>query len=308
MRKFGTLVTAALLFVGASSTALERELELQFESPLLATRGDARVSQLDFVGRMQAVPAPDRAGVVSDPERIGKLLEEVLLVRELADRAIEGGILEDPAIQAELHYLLSVRLSERYRENLLAERELDDYTQQARELYRLNPERYRVDAPSISFSHILLAADGAVDAADPEATARELLAQVKNGESMQALAQQYSDDPSVERNQGLLEAVDPKRLDAQFRTGIERLKEGEVGLVESAYGWHVVRVEEVVTAGVPPFDEIAEQIKTDARQQHRGEIWEREMRKIHEPELEIAEGAISELLDRFPPPSGLSGH
>ena len=82
---------------------------------------------LDLHGRMMAVPEGDRAGVVSSPERLEKLLQDLLTVHTLAERGREAGIADTVDFQAELLHMMTVRLAEKYRENWLDERELDSY-------------------------------------------------------------------------------------------------------------------------------------------------------------------------------------
>lgn len=292
-------VTVSVFLLGMVSPlqGLERELMIEFESPLLATRGDARVSHLEFDARMQAIPQKDRAGVVSDPDRIGQLIADLLVTRELASRAIDEGLLDDPLIHAELYHLIAVRLSERYQRKVVADAELDDYTNSAREIYLTNPDRFRTD-PTVTFRHILIGSQQD----DAGEQAETILAELRDGAAFETLASEHSDDPSVAQNNGRLEQIAFGDLEPAFRAGIEAMAPGEPGIVESAYGWHVVEVEETFEPRLQEFDEVADELRQEAREAHRGEVWGRVMREIYNPELEIEEGGIAEVLERFPPP------
>lgn len=293
MRYFSVLLLATL--AASSLSAIERTFEIEFESPLLASRGDAQLSHLEFDARMQAIPEDDRAGVLSSPDRIGKLLEDLLVTRTLTDRALQEGLLDDPLVRAELYHLISVRLSERYQQSVLRQAELDDYTNQAREIYLASPERFNT-RPTVSFRHILIGGD----TEDGQALAERLLADVRNGESFVELAREHSGDPSVARNEGLFEQVGHDELEARFRDGLEDIAVDATGIVESAYGWHVVEVLGREEPRRQEFEQIAGELREEARNRHRAEIWNRIMREVQAPELEITEGGIAELLERYP--------
>lgn len=279
-----------------SASALERAITLNYDSPLLAQRGEAKISQLDFDGRMQSIPEHDRAGFLSDPVRLEEVITQLLLVRSFADQAIADGLLEDPTMQAELHHLVTARLSERYREILVEEQQLDDYTNQAREIYLLDTDRFR-EEPEVSFSHILIGADKP----DAETTAAAVLQRIQSGESMVELARQISDDPSVVQNNGQFDAIPIANLEEQFRQGISELEISEIGVIQSAFGWHVVDLQSSTEGRQLEFEEVADELREQARQRHHQQIIERALRQHYSQELVIADGAVADLLDRYLP-------
>lgn len=278
----------------AQSDEIERSIALEFSSPLLARRGDAELSHLELDVRIQKIPEKDRPDVVHGPARLQQLIEDQLQIRAFADRAIANGALEDELVRAELYLIISTFLSERYRDQRVEREALDDYTDQARETYLLNPDRFQTE-PKVDFSHLLIANDP-----DSRTRASELLERVEAGEDFQALAREYSEDPSVSSNGGRFEAIELARLDSGFRDGIADLEVGVPGLVESSYGWHVVTVHERMPAATQPFEEVADELRDQARASHAQQIVDRMLRAYYAEELEIAEGAVAEVLDRYP--------
>lgn len=292
-------LTGAFLFPNIA-TAIERSFDIQLESPLLATRGETEISMLDLHGRMMAIPEGDRAGVVSSPERLEKLIQDVLTVYFLADRGRAEGMADSEEFAAEVHHMLTVRLAEKYREQWIDERELDSYENQAREAYLTNPDRHTLP-DTVTFKHILVR-DFRDDA---QARARELMARLQAGEDFAILARSASDDPSVVQNNGHLPRVDITTLEARFAAGIAELDEGEMGLVESGFGWHVVAVEERQAGGPQSFEQVRDQLIQEARARHREQLLDRLMREAWQGELQLAEGAVAEILERYPPPDEL---
>lgn len=288
------LLFAPLLPV-AAQTPIDREIHVEFQSPLLAKRGEARITDAEFDARMQAIPDGDQASVLADPERIGKLFEDMLATQAVAQDAIERKALDEPLIQAEMYRTIVVRLAEIQRTHIMESAELADYTQRARELYLAHPDQNQAE-PTVSFTHLLVQDLGQNDA---EARARELMTQVKQGESLTMLAQQYSDDPSSESNHGRFENTPVSQLDSKFRGGIAELEIGEVGIIESAYGWHLVRVDARAPARRKSFEEVADKLREQARVAHLTRVWEAYLRAVHEQELEIAPGGVAAILERY---------
>ena len=288
------LALGPIISSNAIADEIERTLSLEYSSPLLASRGDAELSHLELDARIQKIPERDRADVVHGPARLQQLIEDQLQVRAFADRAIDNGILDDELVRAELYLMISTWLSERYRDQVIEREALDDYTDQAREIYLLDTDRFAT-VPKVTFSHILIANDP-----DSRARAAELLEQLQNGADFEALAREHSEDPSVANNGGRFDTIELERLDAGFRDGISDLEEGVPGLVQSSYGWHVVDVEARIPAGTQPFEEVADELREQARTRHAQQIVDRLLRAYYAQELEIAEGAVAEVLDRYP--------
>lgn len=96
--------------------------------------------------------------------------------------------------------------------------------------------------------HVQIAWDGAWRSAatrtrdEARARAEEVLRALQAGQDPDALARQYSDDPSAERNGGDLGLVARGQLVPAFEEAAFALKPGETSdIVESPYGFHIIR-------------------------------------------------------------------
>ncbi|MDY0087145.1 MAG: peptidylprolyl isomerase [Coriobacteriia bacterium] len=98
---------------------------------------------------------------------------------------------------------------------------------------------------------------------DDKATAEKVLAEVKGGAAFDELAKKYSKDPGSAAQGGDLGWSDPARpFVTEFQEALDKLKVGEISdLVETEYGWHIIKVDEKRDERTKPLDEVREQIE-----------------------------------------------
>jgi foldase protein PrsA len=75
-----------------------------------------------------------------------------------------------------------------------------------------------------------------------KSTAQTVLAQVKAGGDFAALAKKYSTDPGSAATGGDLGWAAPDAYVAQFSDAVKAMAVNEVRLVETQYGWHVIKL------------------------------------------------------------------
>lgn len=146
--------------------------------------------------------------------------------------AIDRGYDKDPAIQEELR---------EYRQQLatpyLIEKEIID--KNLRDLYRKRQEE-------ISASHILTLVSPSASPADTLRAYKKIMAAlslVRSGEPFDSVAVEYSEDPSVVRNKGLLGYFSGGMMVYQFENAAYAMKPGQVGgPVRTRYGYHLIKV------------------------------------------------------------------
>ena len=91
--------------------------------------------------------------------------------------------------------------------------------------------------------------------------AEEVLKKAKSGEEFSELAKEYSDDPWSAANGGDLGYFTKGQLVQPFEEAAFSLKSGEIsGLVESEYGYHIIKVYDKIDKQLT-FDEVKDEIK-----------------------------------------------
>jgi peptidyl-prolyl cis-trans isomerase D len=137
--------------------------------------------------------------------------------------------------------------------------------------YEQNKARFGQDEQRKA-SHILFTAgDGgtAKDKAGARKKAEEVLAQLRaNPKDFERLAKEFSKDPGSAANGGDLGQFGRNMMVKPFEDAAFKLKPGEISdLVESDFGFHIIKVTGVVPAQVKPFAEVRGEIESDLRRQ-----------------------------------------
>lgn len=145
--------------------------------------------------------------------------------------------------------------------------------------------------------HILLQANAIRDEEATLAQARELEKRLKAGESFEALAKEFSDDPGSKNAGGDLGFQPPGIFAPEFQIRLDQLQPGETsGPFTTQFGWHIARVNERRTR-----DTSAESRRAKARQaigQRKSaeeyDTWLRRLRAEAYVELRGANGSVIE--------------
>jgi|HubBroStandDraft_6_1064221.scaffolds.fasta_scaffold40627_2 peptidyl-prolyl cis-trans isomerase D len=141
--------------------------------------------------------------------------------------------------------------------------------------YDQHRDDYRVPE-QVSVSHILIKTplpgpDGKVDAKgteDARKKAEDVLKQLKAGGNFADLARKYSEDPGSGKNGGSLGWIGRGRTVPEFeKTAFSLAKGSTSDLVQSSYGFHIIRVDDKQAAHVKTLDEVKDQIEESIKQQ-----------------------------------------
>lgn len=272
-----------------------RTLDLDYQDQWIAERNGTRITLFDVKGRLQEIPSEDRAAVLSSPERIAQIINDLLLNYGFAERGIERGMLDDPEVQAEIFFRIMYMLARRERAALQKENELDEYTTRAREYFLANPEEFN-DLEEVTFTQIFLRSPVG-QRAEALYRAGQLLESIDQPSELDAidLVQFEGDEVSVSRDS--VENVTPERLEPRFAAGLKRMQPGDVAVIESAFGVHVVRLDARKVGGAREFDEVRAQLEERARQRHRQQVLRRSTEGFYAAPLILADGAIQRIID-----------
>jgi len=135
---------------------------------------------------------------------------------------------------------------------------------QVEDFYKNNPERFK-QPETVRASHILIRIpEGASDAerAEAKTKAEKVLKDLKAGKDFAALAKQHSQDPGSAANGGDLGVFPKGQMVGPFNDVAFTLKPGATsGLVETQFGYHIIRVAEKQPERTVPLEEVRPKIE-----------------------------------------------
>ncbi len=244
-----------------------------------------QVTALDVEAAVQQFPLASRKSMLARPEQVQRIAEDTYVRRTLAQEAEQTGLDKDPLVQSMIRLareriLSDARLYEVGKAGWPNEAALEGF---AREQYKAQPERFTAKE-RIQARHILISAKEGTDAGRAEAKAKvqELLQQVKNGNSFEALATQHSADQATASRGGDLGLFELGTMVPAFEAALKNMTTaGQLSdVVETQFGYHIIRFDQRVPAGVRPFEEVKADLMRQVRDKHHREAQQAGIAKI----------------------------
>lgn len=230
------------------------------DTPILASGQGVTITRQDLVHELQLLSEDRREEVLADPELANSLIEGMYFRARMALLAEEYGYTDEPIVQAQLQ-----RLRERYFRQLIPQRyvagmEIPDLTDAVEQYYEENADQF-MQTEQVHAAHILLRAPSDERKERRRAEAEGLLQQLEDGADFAKLAEKHGEDGTSEIG-GDLGFFSRERMVDEFSDAVFALQEpGDVALVETRFGFHLVELRDR-RGGVPrPLDEVRESIR-----------------------------------------------
>jgi len=289
---------AATPATGQETNPAPIELSVKASGETFATRGRALVTHDDIDNYLlQRVPEEHRSGFLIDADRIGTMVENLALPRQLAVRAMADGLDQDAKVQAKMLQGLVTLLADEYMARYFEAQALDDYEVVARELYLTSD---RKSEGTLDFSQILIVPDESrmLDSLENVTTVAK---RVRNApEEFDEIDLAASASAALRTDRRLFTDVKPPRLNEAVRDTLLAMDPGEIsGPVQSQFGWHILRLEQYHAPERVDFEEVREQFIAQARAQHRERVEGKLLADLQAVPLEITEDAVRKLLARY---------
>jgi len=240
-----TLTTASLLLAACQPKAdAAKDADAAAKKPVATLNGKA-ITQGEFDAFVKQVSGRTSADL--DAEQKKRALDSLISLRVLAAQAEKDGLNKKPELAAEIELtrlnILQQALAEKYLEGKTpTDQELKaEYDAQVAQMSR-NEYRAR---------HILV---------PTEIAATQIIERLKKGERFEVLAKD-SLDSSRERG-GDLGWFSPSSMVKPFADAVMALKKGETIAkpVQTQFGWHVIRLDDVREVQPPPFEQVKPQL------------------------------------------------
>ena len=183
------------------------------------------------------------------PEVQRRALAEYLIDNMLfAEAAEHAKLAQTPEFENQMRYLRRRVLRERFFEQTLKGKVSED---EARKIYDARVSQLKPE-DEFAARHILV---------DSEEKAKELRAEIVAGADFAELAKENSTDPGSKANGGLLGYFTKGQMVPEFEAAVVKMQKGEVSApVKTAFGWHVIKLEDRRRKSPPTFEEVKETI------------------------------------------------
>ena len=231
---------------------LRRQFELQNVANLAANGNIVSSQQLERIAKLMQAEREIRTAVV-DPRNFAAGVK-------VDDAALKAYYDKDKS-----KYLIPKAVKFEYIE-LSARTLADRQTVSEEEVKKAFAEQQSSAQPKQEVSHIMFALAQGGDKAKIKAEAEKVLAEAKAApDNFASLAQKYSQDTATAQSGGALGVVDKSSaLPEEFKAAIAKLNKGDIALVESTAGFHIVRITNM--QGQQSFDEAKASLEAELKQ------------------------------------------
>jgi peptidyl-prolyl cis-trans isomerase C len=245
MFKTGKFATLAILSALAINTAFAED-----KSAALVNGVSIPQSRIDM-----RVKAATQQGQPDTPELRKSIREDMINLEVLEQEAAKLGLDKSSEVTQQIALARQTVLANAFVQDYVKNHPVsDDQLKQEYEKLKIN-----VGTKEYKARHILV---------ETEAEAKSIIAQLGKKAKFEKLAAKSKDVGSAEHG-GELEWAVPSNFVAPFTNAMVALKKGEYTKepVQTQYGWHVIKLDDVRELKVPSFDELKPQLQQRMQQQ-----------------------------------------
>jgi peptidyl-prolyl cis-trans isomerase C len=220
-------------------------------NPVATVNGIAIPAQYaDFMARQQ-----EGGPAAKNPEQMHTAIRDNLVNREVVvQEAKRSGLLDNADVKTELGLVEQAAIVRIYMRDWLKSNPVTD--EEVRKAY--DDARASAGGKEYRARHILV---------DNEDVAAKIIAELKGGASFENLAKQSKDPGSGARGGDLGWAL-PTVYVKPFSEAMVKLEKGQTtdAPVRTQFGYHVIRLDDVRTTQVPPFEQVQQRIRQQLTQ------------------------------------------
>ncbi|MCX7184317.1 MAG: peptidylprolyl isomerase [Nitrosospira sp.] len=230
-----------LMAIGISGLIAVTAAQAQPAVPMAKVNGVAiPQSRLDFIIKARA-----SQGQPDTPEVRRALRDDLIAEEVIAQEALRKGLDKDPEIIAQLEIARQTALVRAYQIDYIKTHPVSD------EALRKEFEALKAQMGDKEYKarHVLVAT---------EAEAKNIIASIKKGTRLDKIAQEKSMDTGSKSKGGELDWSPAGNYVEPFAAALTKLNKGQLTEqpVQTPFGWHVIRLDDVRPLKIPPFEEI----------------------------------------------------
>jgi len=230
---------------------------------ILAKIGDRQITMQDFDRMIKVYDAEKQKLLDQNPQYKGIILQRFVQAIVLSNAAREKGFDKRSDIKEQMEIAMNDFLATEYLKKEVVEK-IDVTDEDMKLYYKTHGDEFgtpeTVRARHIFFKAAKSMADE--DKKKMKEKAEDVLKRIKSGEDFAKLAAEFSDDSGSKAKGGDLGFFPKGKMVPEFEKVAFSLKAGEVSdVIQSPYGYHIIKVEDRKEAAVEPFDKVKDKVK-----------------------------------------------
>lgn len=227
------------------------------DNPVVAKIGDKKITASDLDHMIQLLDKQKKEFLRNNPEMKKTFLQRWVKTTVISKIARKERFDERPDIKEFIEFIINDYIASEYLNRILKEEDLTE--KDVKLYYDTHVDEFK--APElVKAKHILIKVTR--NATEEERNkarerAQEILKRIKSGEPFDKLAQEFSDDIKTKERGGDLGYIRKGMMIPSFEKALFELKTGEVSdIVESPFGFHIIKVDEKKGGEIEPFDKV----------------------------------------------------
>ncbi|MCX7705286.1 MAG: peptidylprolyl isomerase [bacterium] len=210
-----------------------------------------------------------------NPDMKKRLFDQFVKEKVFLTAAQDSGITLTEEQEKNIERLKTMYVITNYLTKLLGENPVTET--EIKQEYEKNPQEYQIPEKR-KLRHIIVAT---------EEKAKEILQQLKNGASFEELANQNNTDATKQRG-GDLGWGQKGIYVKEFENVAFSLKKDEISdIVKTQFGYHIIKVDEIVPAQQRSFPEVSQEIKRNLEQKRINQF-EEELKKKYKVQIDYS--------------------
>lgn len=266
---FMWLVVSSVLMFSLSADSAKKESDIVMKDTGI------EVTRSELENSIKYWPEKSRADAIDKNAERYQMLNQFMINRKIAEAMKNITEESDPEFYWQREFAIRNLQNKLYLDHLKDKLKVPDMTALAKQKLLLNREKYTASPEQRKASHILIKClPGKCDRNTKRPLAEKVLKELKNGAKFEDMVKKYSEDPgSVARNGRVRNWMfrGESRMDGHFVDGVYSIKnKGDYSeLIETKYGFHIIRLDDIRPVSYKPDDEVLPKIISALEKQYK---------------------------------------
>jgi len=232
------------------------------DDDVVAKIGNKKITVTEFNKLISYFDADRQKMIESNPQMKETILTQLVQSMVVSDIAKKKGFDKKPEIKQQLEFFSDSFVATEYLKREVTQK-ISVPDSEVKQYYDAHQDEFKTPE-MVKAKHILIrVAPGASEEDKKKAMgkAEDILKQIKGGAEFEKLAGEVSEDPGSKTKGGDLGFFAKGRMVKPFEDAAFALKPGELsGVVETQFGYHIIKVDETKEPSIEPFDKVKEKI------------------------------------------------